>query len=906
VPLAPGTRLGPYEILSLLGAGGMGEVYRARDTRLDRIVAIKILAAADAELEARFQREAKAIAALAHPHICRLYDVGREDGTDYLVLEYLEGETLAQRLRRGPIKIDEALTFATEIAEALTTAHRSGIVHRDLKPANVMLTKGGVKLLDFGLAKLRPHAAVMGARNIAVTATAPPNTERGSILGTLPYMAPEQLEGQEADERTDIFAFGAVVYEMITGRKTFDGPSQASLIAAILEHQPPPMSTAQPLAPPAVDHIVRRCLAKNRDERWQTAADLTQELRWAKENAGDAAAMESIRPSRPRVMWFIASGVITALVGLAVWRSLNTSTSQSAPPLSVSRSLIDIAPAERLPVLPNGAVLALAPDGKTLVFVGVRDGIARLYSRALNKLEAVPIPGTDVNTTEGAGIESLFFSPDGRWIGFWVGTNSGGALKKIALEGGPVTTLCATPSLYGVSWTDQGTIVFANNGIGGLWRVSDSGGQPQALTTVNLAGGEASHRFPQMLPGAKTVMFTVQRASRTWDDAQIVARSLATGEQRVLVQGAADARYVAGHLVYAQRGSLVALPFDPVRLEARGDPVTIVGEVMQAIDENLATGGTGAAQYGVADSGAVTYLTGGVRHATDRSLVWVSRAGVPTALPAPRKPYFWPRLSPDGTRIAVFTGAGDQQIWIYDITRGSMTRLTTSESRPYEPVWTTDGTRVVFGVGGLGPLFWKRWDENGPAVPFTSERDGAFLPRSWSPDGHLAVTKVDKGEIWILSSGGQPVAKAFIKAPSSSPTFSPDGRWIAYVSNESGVSEVYAVPFPGPGGRQPISVNGGNYPVWSRDSHELSYVQAIPQTGLLRMMAVDVTTDPTFTVGKPRALFEGAYQSSGYDVAADGRFLMVALDTPASAASSPQMVLVLNWQEELKPHAPTK
>jgi serine/threonine-protein kinase len=705
---------------------------------------------------------------------------------------------------------------------------------------------------------------------------------------------------------------------MITGRRAFDGKSQASLISAIMSADPPPMAVSQPLTPAALDHVVRTCLAKDREDRWQTAADLKRELKWMTENREPVAVPVGTR-SRRRLHLLLAFLFGGLLASITTW-ALKSSPSSSSR--GIARVLVGVAPADYLPAKSRSTVMALSPDGTHLVFVAVHGETQQLYVRALDRLDAAPIAGTEVSTSQGARLESPFFSPDGQWIGFWTGSAAGGALKKVRLDGGPATTLCPTPSPYGVSWSTSDAIVFANSGSGGLWRVSPSGGTPQSLTTVDAKNGEVSHRFPQVLPGGQAVLFTVLRASRRWDDAQVVVKSIRTGAQHLLVEGGADARYLpTGHLVFARTGTLMAVPFDLARLDVSAGAVALVEDVGQAIDNGQADGGTGAAQFSVSTSGSLAYVTGGVEPDPERSLVWVDRSGGVAPLAATRRDYIAPRLSPDGQRIAVFTGAGNQQVWVYDIARDSMTRLTTNEVRPYSPIWTLDGKRVVFGVGGLGNLFWKPRDSTEPAEPLTTDERAAFAPSSWSPDGKsLAFVKAispTHSEIWVLSlENGAWRTRPLLKAASGEsrqeyPEFSPDGHWLAYVSNESGRNEVYALPVPGSGGRQQISTEGGVAPAWSRSNHELFYTVGVPNTSRMKVMEVEVRTEPTWVASKPRTLFEGNYRSTapvrGYDVTPDGRrFLMVRLDTQPPAPAHAEIMLVLNWLEELKRRVPTK
>jgi serine/threonine-protein kinase len=701
--LSAGTRLGPYEILSAIGAGGMGEVYRARDTRLDRNVAVKILAvtlAGDPQFRERFEREARTISQLTHPHICTLYDVGEQDSTAFLVMELLDGETLADRLRKGALPLAEALKVAIQIGDALSAAHRRGIVHRDLKPGNVMLTKAGAKLLDFGLAKA--SGPVVSGAGLSMLPTTPPNlTAQGTILGTFQYMAPEQIEGQEADARTDIFAFGVVLYEMVTGKKAFTGKTHVSLISSILKDAPRPIVELQPLTPPPLDHIVSRCLAKDPDERWQAASDLTRELKWINESSASArvaALPDARRARRDRLILGVTATIAGLVVGVAATTLVARFGSRRSAerPAGVARVLVSIAPAEHLQALPadrtttegrpSRTAMVWSPDGRSIVFSAVQGDRQQLYRRAVDQLAATSIPGT-------VGASSPFFSQDGRWVGFW----GGGALKKTAVDGsGPATTICETPVVFGASWGSDDSIIFARVG-GGLWRVSAAGGTAQAFIKPDTKKGELKFLLPQILPGDRAILFTVTHTPLpTWDDTEIVVQSLATGKRTVLIHGGADGRYLrSGHLLYLHRGTLMAVPFDLQRLEVAGGAVALIAEVMQAGNTPNEASDSGAGQFSVSESGSLLYVPGGLFPDPERSLVWVDRTGTVHPLPLSERAYLSPRLSPDGHRVVLWT-QGDRTIWVHDVARGTLTRLT-SEARNARAIWTPDGTRVTYG-----------------------------------------------------------------------------------------------------------------------------------------------------------------------------------------------------------------
>jgi Tol biopolymer transport system component/tRNA A-37 threonylcarbamoyl transferase component Bud32 len=903
--ILPGRRLGPYEILSAIGAGGMGEVYKARDTRLDRIVAIKVLPthlADRAELRERFEREAKTIASLNHPHICTLHDIGHQDEIDFLVMEYLEGETLAQRLLKSSLALEQVLQYAIEIADALDKAHRKGVTHRDLKPGNIMLTKTGTKLLDFGLAKLKQEAAPANLPLSELPTAVDPLTAQGSIVGTLQYMAPEQLEGKEVDARTDIFAFGTVVYEMATGKKCFEGKSQASLIASILQIDPPPISSLQPMTPPALDHVVKTCLAKEPDERCQSAKDLTDELKWIAEGGSQVglaptAAMKSFHGLGRRAL-ILSLGIFVlgaTIAGIAVW---NLKPTPSPTPQLVSRLKIALPQGQQLAGLENGPAVALSPDGTHLAYVARQGGIQQLYLRAMDSLDSKPIPGTE-------GAMNPFFSPDGQWLGFF----TGGSLKKVSVSGGAALPLGDAGTPRGASWGSQGMIVFAPTTTSGLQQVSDGGSAPQLLT--HLEKGDVSHRWPEFLPGGRAVLFAAGPNGINFTNAQVAVQSFGTGQRRNLIQGGTYPHYAAsGHLVYAQRGTLMAMPFDLRRLEATGAAVPVVEGVLQSLS-------SGVAQYSVSAAGSLVYVSGGIQSA-QRRLVWVSRNGAEQSVAAAAHSYFSPRLSPDGQRVAVGITEQDSQVWLYDLSRETLSRFTFEGNYSLLPVWTPDGKRIAFESNKEGPLnlFWQMADgSGGPERLNTSEY--IQVPMSWSPDGQLLaffeVNPTTQRDIWVLrmgdpwpGSGQVRKAQPFLRTrfDEAVPRFSPDGRWLAYISDESGRYEIYVQPYPGPGRKWQISTEGGTEPAWNPNGRELFYRSGD------KMMAVDIATQPGFAAGTPRMLFEGPYEPApfplaNYDVSHDGqRFLMLKPTEQAQAAPT-QINVVLNWFEELKRKVPT-
>jgi len=869
----------------------MGEVYKARDTRLDRIVAIKVLPthlAGFAESRGRFEREAKTIASLNHPHICTLYDTGHQDETDFLVMEYLEGETLAHRLQKSALPIQQVLQFAIEISDALDKAHRKGVTHRDLKPGNIMLTKTGTKLLDFGLAKLKQESTPANMPLSEIPTASDTLTAEGTIVGTLQYMAPEQLEGRYVDARTDIFAFGAVVYEMATGKRAFEGKSQASVISAIMSSDPPPMSSLQPMTPPALDRVVKKCLRKDADERWQNTHDLTDELKWIAEGGSQAmstptTAVKGIRALGRRALMIDLGALlfVAAIASLATW---NMKPAPAPSPQPVTRTVINLPPGQQLA---SGPAVALSPDGTHLAYVAVQGGTQQIYLRAMDSLEARAIPSTEE-------ADEPFFSPDGQWLGFF----AGGKLKKVSLSGGAALTLSNIAQPYGASWGSRGMIVFGPTFTGFLHQVSETGGIPQPLTGSEK--GDVSQRWPEFLPDGKAVLFAAGPSGLAFSNAQVAVQSVVTGERRNLAQGGTLPRYApSGHLVYAQGANLMAAPFDPQQLVVTGAAVPVEEGVLQ---------------YSISATGTLVYVPGGVQSAQSK-LVWVSRNGSEQPLAAPAHGYRNPRLSPDGRLVSVDIREQGVQVWLYDLARETLTRLTFEGGANGTPAWTPDGKRIAFQSNKEGPmnLFWLQSDGSG-GLERLSTSEYLQSPNSWSPDGQLlAFTEPNPTagyDIWVLRMSDRK-AQPFLRTSftKGAPRFSPDGRWLAYVSNESGRFEIYVQPYPGPGGKSQISTEGGTEPVWNRNGRELFYRNGD------KMMAVDIATHASLVAGKPRMLFEGPYlprtnlpalaTMPNYDVSPDGqRFLMVKPSESAETAPT-QINVVLNWFEELKQKVPT-
>jgi serine/threonine protein kinase len=902
MPLSPGTRLGPYDIVSALGAGGMGEVYRARDTRLDRSVAIKVLPAAiagDPQARERFEREARAVAALNHPHICTLHDIGRHvaaDGSaiDFLVLEHLEGETLAARLEKGPLLLDQALRWATEVAAALDRAHRAGIVHRDVKPANIMLTKAGAKLLDFGLAKLKAPATPISLSGMTQRATSP-GTAQGTILGTIQYMAPEQVEGKEADARSDIWALGAVLYEMLTGTRPFVGDTPASVIGAILKDRPPPISTRQPMTPRMLDVLVARCLAKDQDERWQSIADVGHQLAAIASIPVDAGEVTPTTRSARISPWMLAAGVVgmsAVVAAVAIGVGARRPTESTERP-SV-RIVLDLGPDVSL--TSDIPVVVLSPDGTRIVFVSTGpDRISRLSTRRLDQVESTSLPGTD-------GASAPFFAPDGMWVAFF----AVGKLKKTRLDGGEPVVLVDAPAGRGGSWGEDGTIVAALDQRRGLSAVPSSGGAVSSLT--ELADGELTHRWPTILPGGKAVLFTVGSVPGNYSTASIAVAPLHNNPgkaRRILLPNAGMApNYLSsGHLVYVSNGTLYAVPFDVDRLEVRGTQVPVLEDLSDSV-------AFGTAQLTFSHTGAMLYRSG---RNTGRSVVqWLAGNGKTESMWGEPAQYQYPKVSPDGSRLAVAVADGsNNDIWVYDWQRGSKTRLTGGPAVDSFPIWSPDGQHIVFQ--SAGQLQFVRADRAAPAKPLTAPIGRSF-PTTFTPDGRqLLFYEIKPGGGSLIKSmsvdmksgtqaGREPELVREVTAGNPVPAVSPDGRWIAYAATDSGPYEVYVRAFPDNGRQWPVSAGGGNYPVWSRTRQELFYRT---EDQFLMVTPYTVVGDD-FIPDKPRRWSDTRLFDTGltqnFDLAPDGqRFaVLLAAEGPEHAAAGRQMILVLNFFDEVR------
>ena len=879
--ILPGRRLGPYEILSAIGAGGMGEVYKARDTRLDRIVAIKVLPAhlADrADLRERFDREAKTIASLNHPHICTLYDTGHQDGIDFLVMEYLEGETLAQRLQKGALPIQQVLQYAIEISDALDKAHRQGVTHRDLKPGNIMLTKSGSKLLDFGLAKLRQEAAPATPLSQLPT-VAEAVTAQGMILGTLQYMAPEQVEGKtdEIDARTDIFAFGAVVYEMATGVKAFEGKSQASLIAKILEADPPPISSLQPMTPPALERVVKTCLAKDPDDRWQTARDLTRELKWASESSDirdRVASVAQAKGTRPWLPWLLLCAfVVIAALGAIWWRN-----SRPSEPTMYFRG----------PMSFSARDMAVSPNGHTIAATGYKESARKsvIWIYELGSQDAKPLVGT-----EGASFP--FWSADGKSLGFF----ADGKLKKLDLDGGPVQALSDAPSGRGGTWNRDGVILFTPSGqLGaGLYRISASGGTPTPVSSPDASRGESSQRWPMFLPDGKHFLYMSFNVSIQRDSNAIFVGSLDSKEKRFITKATANAAYAApGYLLFYRDKTLLAQRFDPGEFELRGEPVPILPDI-----QYLAR--VGRVGFSATDSGLLVAQNSGA--VTFSQLIWFDRKGNQIGTVGKPDLYSNVSLAPDGKSVALDkTDSANQNtdVWIYELQGEGAKRITFDPAIDAMAIWSPDGSRLVFSSSRQNDfnLYMKAADGAQEEKPI-QHADADEYPSDWSRDGRYIL--FNRGpEIWFLTLPEMKSAP-FLKTSSTvkNGRFSPDGKWVAYASNETGKWEVYVTSFPAAQGKWQVSSGGGEQPRWRGDGKELFYISSDG-----KVMSEPVTEGANFDVGAPVPLFQANPRETVatsellfYDVSKDGqRFL---INTEVKQTEVEPMTVVLNWAAKL-------
>jgi Tol biopolymer transport system component len=882
MPLTSGTKLGPYEIQSPVGAGGMGEVYRARDTRLHRIVAIKILPSHlsdKPEARQRFDREARAISSLNHPNICTLYDVGQQDGMDFLVMEFLEGETLADRLAKGPLPPEQVLKCGVEICEGLEKAHRGGVVHRDLKPGNIMLTKSGAKLMDFGLAK---EASSLGATAMTAMVSAQPLTEQGTIVGTFQYMSPEQVQGRDADARSDIFALGAVLYEMITGKRAFSGQSQISVASAILEKDPDPITASRPLSPPALEYVVRNCLAKDPDGRFQTAHDVKLQLKWIMEGGSQALAAASVRAGRSRWQragWLLAAAFFVLMIaaGAAWWKA----SSAHLRPMYFFASV---------PFATHD--LALSPDGRVLVMVG--------YSAPANDymLWTSDLGGRRVTLLDGTqGAAYPFWSPDGKSVGYF----ADGKLKKLDVSGGQPQVLCDAPNGRGGTWNRDGVILFAPDALGGIWRVSSWGGAPVQVTTPDASRSEAGNRWPVFLPDGKHFIYLAANFSGKPGINALFVGSLDKPEKHFLVNASANAAYAEpGFLLYLRDKTLVAQPLDMRHFALNGEPHTVSDEVLYFPQVYRAVFGVARGDVLVTQTGKGVYLS---------QLTWLDRSGKQVGAIGKPSWYNNVQLSPDGRRVAADQTDPDGRntdIWVQDPARDSTTRLTFDPALDMTPVWSPDSKQLLISSNRTLDfrLYAKNADGSGSDEQIVKSGGSGlgtqFNALDWSLDRKYVLVRRANGLAYFAWS--ERVLKPLVEASwvMRGGRFSPDGRWVAYASNETGKMEVYVCPFPAGNGKWQVSTAGGQEPRWRQDGKEMFYLSPDGT-----MMAAPVTLGGGFEAGSPVALFQTHRRQSissqdifSYDVSSDGQRFLIA--TKVDEGNPAPLSVLLNWASEME------
>ncbi|MCU1382752.1 MAG: pknB 22 [Acidobacteria bacterium] len=918
MPLTAGSRLSAYEIIAAIGAGGMGEVYRARDTKLNRDVAIKVLLPAvanDPDRLARFNREAQVLASLNHPNIAHIHGLEEAGGVTALVLELVEGEDLAQRIARGPIPIDEALPIARQIADALEAAHEQGIVHRDLKPANIKVRPDGtVKVLDFGLAKAMDPAAASSANAMNSPTLSMHATQAGIILGTAAYMSPEQARGKAVDKRADVWAFGVVLFEMLAGTRAF-GAEDISLTLAFVMTKEPEWAALPPSTTPALRAMLRRCLDKEPKRRLQSIGEARVQIEDLISGASADGVTGVATPATPELRmpnpvarwrhtlpWAITTAAAAAAAVLMLWAPW-----RHAPGPKPVR--FTVAPAGAMP-LPSGGPfrdLALSPDGEQLVYttrIGVQS--SGLWVRSFDQLAAVQVRGL-------TSPQAPFISADSKWIGFF----TPGEIKKVSMSGGPAISVCrfanggtGSDSSQGASWGQNDTIIFATTNLStGLLSVSATGAEPTVLTRPDQKQGELDHVFPSFLPGSQAVLFTITNASGL-ESSQVAVLDLKTGQRKILIRGGGAAEYVGsgqgGYLVYAVAGALRAVRFDPVRLDVLSNPVAVLDQVT--------TKSTGAAEFSVSPQGALAYLPGGVAQiqGAEHTLVWVDGKGHEEAIKAPPRAYQRGTLSPDGTRIALDVRDQENDIWIWDLVHDTLTRLTADPAPDSFPVWTTDSRRIIFSSArnGAANLYWQLADGSGPVERLTTSPNNQAA-MSAAPDGSGIIVRETRAsaDLFLMRLDGkrelQPLLQSAFQEHNG--VISPDGRWLAYDSNDSGQAEVYVRPYPNVnGGHWQVSTRGGDAPLWAPNGRELFYVDA---TDHLTRVPVQTPANGVFNFGSATKLLDTAYYPAhptrNYDISRNRQtFLMIkdgVTSQPGSPAAAPaSMIVVLNWFEELK------
>jgi Tol biopolymer transport system component len=832
---------------------------------------------ADPARKQRFEREAKTISGLNHPNICTLYDVGSQDGVDYLVMECVEGETLAKRIEKGPLPLEQLLKYGAQVADALDKAHRAGIVHRDLKPSNVMLTSSGAKLLDFGLAKASSAPASLATLTMAAPAT--PVTQEGTIVGTFQYMSPEQVEGKDLDGRSDIFSLGAVLYEMWTGQRAFAGKSQLSVASSILEKEPAPITSLRPLTPSTLERTIKKCLEKVPDDRWQSASDLASQLKWISEGgigSGSAPAVAAKGPARwiTAGLAFLAAGAL-AVTGFVLWKS------KSPNEKAVVRLSLTMPPTE--PLSNDGTPLALSPDGRRIILAVVHGGATQLAVRDLSSFEIKLIPGTE-------GADMPFVSPDGEWVGFF----ADGKLKKISVNGGPAIVLANVQNFIGGAWLNGSTIVYTPDWSGGMYQVAAAGGKPELIMQPEPGKEQEWQWWPEALPNGD-ILYT-KKTGEGSEESGIAVLSMKTRKAAILIDNATDAHYSpSGHLVYLSHGTILAVPFDEKQQKITGTPLPVLQGVQTLPGGQFAF-------LSLARDGTLAYIPGGTI-GIHNHLVSVDRSGKETALPAQPQAYEDLTVSPDGKLLAMTIVAEQQwSIWIYDLQQKTLSRFT-FDGDNRDPYWSADGKRVIYSStrNGRKSLFWK--PVNGPGG---EEELGRFAaqayPGSVSKDGQYLIYGIvgakESSGVYLLPLQGERKPKLLLNDPAAADVaISPDGKWIAYDSAESGRSEIYVRSFPTGAGKWQVSQDGGTHAMWSADGRELFFRSTASRSSL---MSVTVSSGNEFTASAPHALFVFSCNQAGHDYAPmpDGQHIL-CIKAPESETTATQVNVVLNWAKEL-------
>jgi len=880
-----GQTISHYKILEKLGEGGMGVVYKAHDTKLERNVALKFLPAhlaASEQDKARFVLEAKAAAALNHPNVCSIMDIQEHDGQMFIVMEFVDGQTL--QARKPTLTLNQAIEIGIQVAEGLAVAHEKGIVHRDIKPENIMIRKDNiVQIMDFGLAKFRASRASR-------------LTREGSTVGTAGYMSPEQVQGMETDHRSDIFSLGVLLYEMFTGRLPFQGAHETAMLYEIVNVDAPPPSSVKPELDPELDRVVLECLQKEPDERYQAVKDISKDLKRFKRESSRSRVTRTMATrqfqkstlSEPetvtdkpkawrRLFWPSISLLLAIVAVLFAWSPWHHQTATGNGVMRFPLQLPLTAP-----LVGGASTITISPDGKHFVYLGLSSGIPKLFLRPIDQFSAQPMAGTD-------GANDPFFSYDGQWIAFF----ANGKLKKVSIFGGSPQDVCVVPGFMRGGWWSADNIIWFGHINSAIYRVSSSGGSPEEVTVMDSAHGEISHRFPQLLPDGKTVMFTVKYNNITsFDDAVIATENTVTHERKILVRGGSYARYVSpGYIMYARGSSIYAVPFDPVAIETKGPPLPIEeGGMLNPL--------SGDANYSVSNSGILVYAPLGAFSGVDASLAWIDRQGAVRPLLDSTRAYGDGTLSPDGQKLAMTIRAANDDIWVYQLNRGTLTRITFGGGNSDYPVWTPDGSAVVYVSerGRTIKLFTKPWDGSGNEEELGKSMNlDAVSWESLSPDGKI-VAFGQQGDIWIMPLVGDMKPEKFVSSPANeiNPSFSPDGHWLSYISNESGQNEIYVVPFPRGNGKYQISTNGAIYSRWLPDGKTLLYISG------LNIMEVDVTLARSFDFSPPRKVITLPDKWNGFwDVSSDGKNLLVGLSKSGDVQTS-QVNVVLGWFDELK------